>query len=77
MREKLDQEDCIEIFYALDTKRNQIIRGDFNAEDSELDGPDTAAKEWATHLESIMKKIGVDGEQLARHFNDSISKDED
>lgn len=51
----LSKEDWIEIYYALDTKKSQIEKGEFSMDDR----ADSVA--WAQHLRSIMQTIGPDG----------------
>ena len=73
---KLTREDWIEIYYALDSKL-QLVRGWAENEKGLPDGeraylmsedePHPHAcddKAWAEHLESIMEKLGPDGEHM-------------
>jgi len=57
--ERLTKEDWVEIYYALDTKRDQIENGDFG----EGEGGDEN-EDWIAHLDAIMEKIGPDGENM-------------
>lgn len=52
---KLTQEDWVEIYYALESKMEEIRAGEY--------GDTTESKRaWVKHLKSIMEKVGPDGE---------------
>jgi hypothetical protein len=51
----LDQDDWVEIYYALEFKaKSAVVDGD---------------KKWRIHLNEIMKKIGPDGENMYPEVN--------
>jgi hypothetical protein len=52
----LTAEDWSEIYYALDTKAHAIDEGRYTPE-----GRPGENAEWASHLRSIMERIGPDG----------------
>lgn len=52
--EELTREDWTEIYYALDSKKKDIVAGKLGA----------PCLEWAGHLGDIMEKIGPDGENM-------------
>ena len=54
----LTKEDWTEIYYALQFKAARLQNGDMG--DDEGAGQDV--KEWGRHLDSIIDKIGPDGE---------------
>ncbi len=61
---KLTKDDCVEIYYALDSQRLRLLNGDLGETDD-----DCNIEKWAAHLDRIMSKIGVDGEKLAKKGN--------
>jgi len=58
---RLTKEDWLEIYNALETKRNQIENGDFGEGDE-----DDENKDWIACLDAIMEKIGPDGVNMCR-----------
>lgn len=54
---QLSTEDWVEIWCALSSKAHQLRNGDFGESDGDCD-----VEGWAAHLESIMERIGEDGE---------------
>jgi hypothetical protein len=58
---KLTNEDWVEIYYALQTKLTKIENG--NYEDFDNKGEEYNAQ-WKAHLETIIDKIGADGENM-------------
>ena len=56
----LTKEDWVEIAAAVDSKRLRIIAGDYGESDTDCDMP-----AWAAHLETIIDKIGPDGENMS------------
>lgn len=67
MKTVLTENDRIEIYYALDSKRHAILKGDYN-DDSKVQRPDAMAQRWAEDLKMIMKKIGPDGGGVESEF---------
>jgi len=57
--ERLTKEDWVEIYCALDTKRDQIENGDFGEGEEDDENED-----WIAHLDAVMEKIGPDGENM-------------
>jgi len=53
---KLKKDDWVEIYYALELKLDRIKEGLYG------DRKDTGR--WANHLDSILQKIGPDGEKM-------------
>ncbi len=56
----LTKEDWVEIYYALDTKLGKIEAGDYNG----FEPTEFSYADWAKHLQSIMEKIGPDGDKM-------------
>lgn len=52
----LTQADCEEIYYALDTKLQMLLKNP---------RPDEIELGWRAHLATLMERIGEDGRQLA------------
>ena len=52
MRLQLTPKDCLEIYYALDRRLTDILRGKMNAE-SPGPEPDSPAQEWALHIRKV------------------------
>jgi hypothetical protein len=57
---ELTKEDWVEIYYALDTKIGKIEAGDYNG----FEPTESSPVNWAKHLQSIMEKIGPDGDKM-------------
>lgn len=62
---ELTKEDWEEIYYALETKRTRIADGEYG--DGEID------QEWIEHLDKIMRKIGLEGEDAAKLGVNNVS----
>lgn len=64
--DRLTEEDWVEIYAALDTKRNQIENGDFGEEDDD--------ERWIAHLDAVMEKIGPDGENMTTKRTEPVDE---
>ena len=58
---QLSQEDWIEIYYALQTKLNAFVTGNYGEGDVDCD-----IEKWKSHLGSVIKEIGDDAEHAIR-----------
>jgi hypothetical protein len=66
---QLTKEDWVEIYYSVESKAKRVLAGEY--------GDTTSSKrKWVKHLESIMKKIGPDGEEAVKNGVESLG-DED
>lgn len=54
---KLSAKDWVEIYYALDTKRRRVSKGDYGTNRE-------VQHNWIAHLDSIIKKIGPHGARM-------------
>lgn len=66
---RLTKRDWVEIFYALESKRTQILQGEYGedadaADSRDAEDRDLTVKDWHEHLDHILAVIGPDG-QLA------------
>ena len=68
MEKELDEEDCVEIYYALDSRIKMILRGECNTIEPIEGKSDDGAQLWAEHLGQILEKIGPEGRFLTRFF---------
>jgi predicted RNA-binding Zn-ribbon protein involved in translation (DUF1610 family) len=58
---QLSSEDWIEIYYALQTKLNALVTGNYGEGDVDCD-----IEKWKLHLGSVIKQIGDDAEHAIR-----------
>jgi hypothetical protein len=56
----LTREDWIEIYYALTSKQASVDSGNYGDDDERIG----EIAEWSKHLETIIDKIGPDGENM-------------
>jgi len=63
-RHSLTAADWEEVYYAVRNKLGQIRQGEYGTDDDPSDREECSVGEWAAHLETILAKLGPDGEHM-------------